>query len=644
MAATRAKKTWDRWEDQAWRLPPEITIDRWAEENIRLPRITAEAAGQLSLDRTPFVREILRAGTDPEVEEIALCFAAQSTKTICCQLIALYYLAEDPWPILHVAPREDDATAINTDRYQRIILESPNLRRFLTGAKADMTREAIRINGTAMTFVGANSPAALASRAIAILILDETDKYPPYSGQEADPIALARERTTTFSHRKIIKASTPTTERGYIWQEFLQGDRRRYWVPCPRCGGYQLLTMGNHFSGAAGLKWPEEERDPERIIDGKLAWYECAYCHGELRDGQKLEMLKRGKWVPEAQTIDREGNVTGDAPPRRRLSYHLSRLYAPWANTSWSHVAAEFLKSYRFPSQLMNFRNQWLAEIWQDKVEEVKTEYLLAKKGGYHSGVVPEEAHFLTAGVDVQLDHLFYVIRAWGAYCSSWLVKAGRVETFEALHRRLYLTNYATVTTGEYVPLEIVYVDSGYRTEEVYGWCRMRGYQPIKGDSQIPYEYINKPQIHPIHGGFMLTHLNSDRYKEKIHRLIRIPAGDPGSWHLPEDVEEEYLNHLVAEQRVLVQDKKTGRTHYTWMITPKGAPNHFFDCELYALAAATNDRLDAERRLHEPPRRGPKTMASEEATGVAQPQLPEPIRRQTPAKPRIKRFGTRFFT
>ena len=60
-----------------------------------------------------------------------------------------------------------------------------------------------QFQGMYLSLVGSNSPSSLASKAIKYLMLDEVDKYPANTRKEADPIALARERTKTFANRKI---------------------------------------------------------------------------------------------------------------------------------------------------------------------------------------------------------------------------------------------------------------------------------------------------------------------------------------------------------------------------------------------------------------------------------------------------------
>lgn len=572
-----------------------MTIDAWADQSIVLPRSVAAEPGPIRLDRTPYLREILRAATDPDVEEITLMFSTQVGKTTACQLVVLYYLAEDPWPCLHVAPREDDAIAINVDRYQRIILESPLLARCLVGATNDMTREAIRLNGAALTFVGANSPAALSSRPIAILVLDETDKYPARSGKEADPIALARERTRTFDNRKIIKVSTPTTDAGYIHQQFKAGDQRRYHVPCPLCGIYQELVMGTALQGGSGILWPEGERDPERILDSHMAWYQCGHCHGRIEDMHKPEMLRRGIWVPAAGRVDPGGVLVVSRQPRRLLSYHLSALYSPWL--TWSRIAAEFLRSKDYPGLLMNFRNSWLADVWEDRIEELRTDHLRARIGPWEYGVVPREARAITGGVDVQIDHLWYVLRAWGARGESWLIRCGRCEGPEQL-AAIMKAPYVVEGGQDRVPLVMAFIDSGWgmRQDEIYQWCRwIPGLNPVKGAARPLRSYTTSSFTHSDGTQGKLSMIDTTHYKNMLHRMIRVHDGDPDAWHLPRGVEEAYYAHMVAEQRVQEQDKLTGRPYMRWKLIPQGAANHLFDCEVYALVGA--DVLNLRERF-----------------------------------------------
>jgi phage terminase large subunit GpA-like protein len=649
-------KTLDSWEGPAWRPPPELKIDEWSEQTISLPRSIAEVSGPLSWEVFPPAREILRAATEPGVEEITMCFPAQTCKTLIVQCILLYFLAEEGVPCLHVVGRELDAVSLNVDRYQRIIQESPKLRAMLTGAAHDMVRDAIRLNGSTLFFRGANSPAALSMHSIAKLATDETDKYEEFTGREADPISLARERTERYSNRLILKTSTPTTPRGYIWVEYLAGDRRSLWVPCPRCNFFQRMVMGNEGPGP-GIKIPDGMRDPERIVQDNLAWYECEKCARKILDIDKPAMLRPGLWVPEKQKIDQStGRVTGDPPPRRHLSYQISRVYSPFPNSTFSRVIAEFLKSKPFPMKLMNFRNSWMAEIWEDTVDKLEGEVVRtrSREGDYAQTEIPARAQIMTAGVDVQGDHIWYVIRAWGPGGESWLIRCGRlgsgvVTDFDALAGVLFRAKYKLLGSRNGVPLKLVFMDVGFaaRKDEVLRFCERHGCQPVRGDSE-PTMMLRQSKItdsqnrsHP------LLLLDTHYFKSKLHRLIRINPADPGAWHLPRNLEEAYFLQMAVEQRVLETDKRSGRTRHVWKVFPSGADNHLFDAEVYALAAA--EHQDVENQLHEP-------VPSETSESVPQPHPQEttdqtsPIeayRRKTasnrPKPKRIQRTTCRIF-
>lgn len=95
--------------------------------------------------------------------------------------------------------------------------------------------------------IGANAPAALASRPIRIVLCDEVDRYPASAGTEGDPVNLARKRTITFRSRKRVALfSTPTIKgKSRIERAWKRSDQRRYYVPCPHCGDAHVLRWEN---------------------------------------------------------------------------------------------------------------------------------------------------------------------------------------------------------------------------------------------------------------------------------------------------------------------------------------------------------------------------------------------------------------
>jgi len=541
------------------------------------------------------------AFTDPYVEEITVMAASQVGKTEGMFNMLGYLIDQDPGPTLVVLPRENDAKSVSYNRVLPMIHGSPVLRNRMPVNADDMTKLEYRFDRMILFFAGSNSPADLASRPIRYLFLDEIDKYPRFSGREADPIKLATERQKTFWNKKTVKVSTPTTRDGYIFREFERSDQRRFFVPCPHCGGYQILVFGQ-------IKWPEHERSAEKIRNERLAWYECEHCKKRIDDYQKQQMLSHGKWVPKDCEINEQGEIWGEKIKSKHRGFWINSLYSPWLN--WSDIATEFLKSKDFIELLMNFVNSWLAEVWEEKIEETTVDRVRAHACEYTEGIVPDEAVVLTAGIDVQKDHFYYVIRGWGYEEQSWLVRSGSLEYWDDLVEVLFKTEYRKFSGEETLPVYMTCVDSGFRTDEVYHFCRKwhDRAKAIKGQEELTdgrFYRASKIDINSrtgsiIKNGLVLWNLNVTQYKDKISRLVA--SKDPAKWHLFKNPSDEYLAQFTAEHKVLIRNRNTGKAKEVWQKKRSSIANHYLDAEVYAIAAADiiralNLRRD-ERTVH----------------------------------------------
>ena len=81
-----------------------------------------------------------------------------------------------------------------------------------------------------------------------------------------------------------MKISTPTIAgRSAIEAAHDRGDQRKYFVPCPICGEFQILTFDR-------LTWTKIG------LPAAAAVYECAECGGYIRNHQKTAMLAAGEW------------------------------------------------------------------------------------------------------------------------------------------------------------------------------------------------------------------------------------------------------------------------------------------------------------------------------------------------------------
>jgi len=575
-----------------WVLPVKMTVSEWSDQFRRLDVKTSAEPGQWQTGRTPYLKGIMDAFTDPYVDEITVMAASQVGKTEAMYNMLGFIIDQDPGPTLMVSPRADDAKSVSYNRVRPMIECSPVLSKYIPINTDDITKLEYHFDRMILYFAGSNSPADLASRPIRYLFLDEVDKYPKFSGREADPIKLASERQKTFWNKKTVKVSTPTTREGYIFREYDKSDQRRFHVPCPHCGKKQVLLFGQ-------IKWPKEESSAERIKNNRLAWYECSHCKKRIDDIHKQKMMLSGEWISEKS----EHN--------RNRGFWVSSLYSPWL--TWSDIASEFLKSKDYVELLMNFVNSWLAEVWEEKIEETTVDKVRNLARDYDQGVVPDEVLVLTAGVDVQKDHFYYVIRGWGYYEESWLIRADRVEYWDDIIDCLFKTEYRRVSSAETLNVYMSCIDSGFRTDEVYRFCRewpdktkaIKGLEEITGGR---FYRANKIDINSrtgavIPGGLVLWNLNVTQYKDKINRLVT--SKNPGKWHIFKNPADDYLMQFTSEHKVLIRNRTTGKAKEVWQKKKEAAANHYLDAEVYALAAADiiralNMRKEDAPRVHQP--------------------------------------------
>lgn len=597
---------WSSAEQAAWKLPERLTVSEWADRYRILNARTSAEPGQWRTDRTPYLRGPMDTFSDPGVEHITLAFSTQVGKTETILNCIAYTIDQDPGPALAVKPRKEDAREFSEVFVRPMIESCPQLSKHIKGgstlfenvvpdgAHRTMKIPFYELDRMNVYFGEAGSPAALASRPIRYLILDEVDKFPLWSGKEAAPRKLAKERTRTFWNRKILEASTPTLPTGPIWLAWELSLQKKFFVPCPHCGHYQLLLFPQ-------ICFPKDQRDPERIVDRRLAWYECEKCGERIEDRHKPQMLRQGVWIaPKYQQITADDYVIGECPPSRHVGFWLNCLYSPWL--TWSEIAAEFLNSKDDPAELMNFTNSWLAEIWTETVEAAEEDELEQHKLDIGRGFVPDWAKVLTAGVDVQKEMFYVVIRAWGHGETSCLVDEffieGGTNDWDMLSSRLFSAEYP-YRVSEWGSLRVLQagIDARYRTSEVYDFCRSNPAAiPIMGEGHVAAVYAPSyrekyPDGRIMPGGLTVWRIQSDVVKEKIHRHLKIGIGQPGHWGLHQDVTDDYKSQFCSEQQIKSRPRtRTGlfRGAYkmVWVLKGTGLANHYLDCEMIATTIA----------------------------------------------------------
>lgn len=547
--------------------PPEnLTVSEWAEKYRMLDSKTSAMPGPWRNEKTPYLKEIMDEFINYDTEEIIFCKPSQVGGTEAMQNMLGYVIQQDPSPTLIVYPTDTLAESISKNRLEPMIRASKPLRKLYN--ENESSKLELQFDGMYLSLNGANSPSALASKAIKYLFLDEVDKYPGASKKEADPIRLARERTKTFTNqRKIYMTSTPTLQTGHIWQALQGADiEKHYFVPCPHCGEYIELKFSN-------LRFPSGD-DLDNSERADMAVYVCQECGCKITDQDRDNMIRYGEW--------RE--VRRNTKASKKVAFWINTLYSPFVR--FSEIVKEFLDSKDNPDLLQNFVNSWLAEPWEDTKLKTDADMVMERQTDLPQLVVPSWARYLTAGVDVQETCLYWTIRAWGPYITSQNIAHGQALSFqdiESIMNTPYLTE-----SREQVIVSLCLIDSGYDADSTYDFCATNSEwaMPVKGASNPMMSHFKTSKINKVDSkayGMNLVLVDGDKYKDMIASRMRKDNGK-GAWMVYEGCDREYAEQVTSEHKV--NEKSGSRIVQRWRPKHSHIDNHYLDCEVYSLAAA----------------------------------------------------------
>lgn len=494
------------------------------------------------------------------VRRVVIMSAAQMAKTELLLNVIGKYVHNDPAPILLQQPTEQMAEAFSKDRLAPMIRDTPALRGRVADSRSRDSGNTIlhkTFPGGHITMVGANSPAALASRPIRIALQDEIDRYPASAGAEGDPVNLAVKRTTTFWNRIIVQTSTPTIRgSSRIEASYEEGDQRQLWVPCPHCDEPQTLKWSS-------VHW--EKGKPE------TAAYCCEHCGAMWSDIERASAVRRGRWIAQQP-------FTGVA------SFHMPGLISPFI--ALADGVREFLDAQGNPERLKTWTNTFLGETWEEKGDKVDTHELAQRNDFEPSDELPEDVTLLTAGIDVQSDRVEIEVVGWGDDAESWSIEYHVIygdpsgpHIWQDLASYLRRT-WSHPEFGE-MALRATCIDTGYMTKSVYEFVRRNhGVYAIKGISGEGKPIVGKPSRNNVLK-IGLFPVGTMTVKDLVLARLRSDRGEAGYCNFPVGRDIEFFRQMTAE--MLVKRFVKGFAKKEWIKTrPR---NEAFDCRVYATAA-----------------------------------------------------------
>ena len=584
------------------RPPEDLTVSQWADTYRFLSSEASAEAGRWRTTRTPYLKEVMDAFTDPNVRHLVMVAASQVGKTEAELNMIGYIVDQDPGSILFVHPTVGDAKEFARLRIDPMIRDTPALRRLFTlTAKRTSANTILQKSypGGLLTLCGSTEAHALASKPIRYVIGDERDRWAVSAGDEGDPWRLAMARQTTFYNAKAVEVSTPTVKgHSSIAKAYVTGTMERWKSKCPHCGEYHEIRWDR-------LRFEYEESTVEDAKAYKVSniGYFCPGC-GCMSDEATMKR-QPARW--EAENPD--ALLTN-----RCRSFWLNAFVSAWA--SWETIITEFLTARGDTNALRTVYNTRFGELFEDRGGLQDEDTMLARREEY-GAELPNGVLVLTCGVDTQDDRLEYEVVGWGHFGESWGIQKGIImgvpdqeSTWAALDD--VIDHVYTFANGVGLRISMTFVDEGgHYTQYVRTACKRRiGHKvfAIKGFYGGDRPYTAPPKQMKIVvdnktvGTCWQYQLGVDSGKQEVMDSLRVETIGPKYAHFPkrDDYGKAYFWGLLSER--LVFKEKVRKNPWQWEKIPGHERNEALDCRNYALAAfkVLPVDLDAiDRRLKE---------------------------------------------
>ena len=483
-------------------LPPPARESIWQflEKVIVIPIIAgSRASGPLDTSVMPIWRGLLEKYAQPHVRYFTLAKGARVGGTLFFGIcLIIEKILRWPGPIGWVDPTGKTAKSVSRREITPYFEKCAPLMQLAILGKTTWTWAEKFFTNCLFSILGAGAINDFGGRQWELTIINEQDRIPDRAVDSPTPTNEAEVRSSQFEQtRKIVRNSTPFSEGGLTWSEFIAGSQDWGYCPCPECGGYQRLTffkeppepdkwmrvaVNDPILAKPGTALPlnhdvagarvadKQRREPKQIKasrdgtflvkgipeSGRVCWpseakdkrsdrwdvdhvarsarYECAFCHAKLRPEQL-------DWMRERYQL-RSHNIFAS---RDHVSAQVSSMWSPWVSIGF--IAKTWLLAQGSASKLRGFFNLILgipAPAAPTKVTPKHIQLLQRDSPRYFRQfpekpdaelTLPARPVVMTCAADVQQDGIWYTVRALLPNGTRYLLAWGHCGGFTELDR-----------------------------------------------------------------------------------------------------------------------------------------------------------------------------------------------------------------
>jgi len=636
----------------AFRPPRRVSVAEGAADALYI-RQPGGYTGPWSSDETPYMVEPMNEMASKGVETVCFVGPARTGKTLgLLEGFLSYAITCDPGDTMVVQMSQEKAREYSKVRIDRMLRYSPQLNALKSLRTADdNTHDKMFKHGMYLR-IGWPSVTQLSGSDYRYVLITDYDRMPDDIEGEGSAYGLALKRTQTFMSRGMCAVESspgrelsdpnwiPSTPHeappvSGILGIYNRSDRRRWYWPCPHCGEFHEAKPGLSL-----FNLPDEDVLVEMIREADLdrlateyAHIFCIHCGEKIESHHKHDMNLKGVWLAENQTISADGTISGDPPKSPIAGFWMGGVAA--AYQSWHSLVLRYLqgvREYALSGSDLTLQNTINTDQGMPYLPRI-----LAKAGGVSTGpegrkeagmerfIVPDEARFLVAAVDVQggqSGRFVVQVHAVGKHMEQWLVDrysivstdmrqgmdgddapidpASYPEDWDMVTKMVVDSTYRLID-GREMRVRMVAVDTGGEdgvTDKAYAWFRRIRREGkhgrvmlVKGGSVKNAPMIKESLVggkkQGEKGDVILYLLNTSILKDAVSASLRRAVFGPGYMHYGKWTPKAFFDELSAEVR---------DSNGTWRKVRKR--NESLDLSCYIRAAIVKlgaDRINWDR-------------------------------------------------
>lgn len=558
-----------------YRPKAHLTVSQWAERHI----------AHYDPEALPFLAEIMDACSDPDTSEVADMGPAQGGKSLIGEAFIGWSIEHDPADFLVCQPDKALMQDFVVRRINPLVANTPVLKSALLPAANADNIFLKQFRGMLLTSIWPLG-SQFRARPVPRGWLDDYDQFAEDIEGQGNAIKLLDGRQTTFEGRDTkLVSSSPAREDGGGIEAFVAGGTDERLQPvCPQCNERIELDIKRDLKFNDKGTLDEAEQSAHVVCPANGCW---------LEPSDRRRLLDSMKLLPNRGFV-----ASRPASGKRRRTFRRDGLLA---FTSWSKLAREWRdaqmawEARQDESPLRTFFNVKGGQNYRSVrsgEKPVAAEALKSRReSGWLLGTVPRGPKVLNLLIDVQHDRFECGVVGAAKDREQWLVDRFAIDVLDdgltqvapfthAEHWKVLLPlfdrKYPLAELGEdgkpvgHAPILSVVIDTGGSDKKgdqatagaKYFWnaARALGVHPsritlVKGGSKPTGKLMPPGQFadQKIKGGARRSSArlwipNVHVIKNMIDARLRRTAPGPGYIHLPENLADDHIEEITAEE------------------------------------------------------------------------------------------------